>query len=55
MDMFRKEVAHAMNLAAEMSTSDFSVILKHLARDKGVIIYDDHVSVNFRFDSIGPN
>ena len=43
-DMFSKEASRAMELQNGLSESDLKVLLKHLARDKGAISYDDQVS-----------
>ena len=43
-DMFSEEATKAMELRSGLSESDLQVLLRHLARDKGAIIYDDQVS-----------
>ena len=43
--MFSKEASKAVGLQSDLTDSDLSVLLKFLARDKGVLVYDDVVSI----------
>ena len=43
--MFAREVSKALGVQSDITADDFEVILKFLARDKGVLTYDDLVSV----------
>lgn len=45
-DVFRAEAANAVNLTTEISTTDLKIILTYLAREKGVITYDDEVGTD---------
>lgn len=45
-DVFRAEAANAINLTSELSIIDLKIILTYLAREKGVITYDDDVGVD---------
>lgn len=40
MTLFAKEATKAIGLKDEMTESDLSIVLKHLARDKDAIVYD---------------
>ena len=44
-EMFSKEASRAMGLQSGLSESDLKVLLKHLARDKHAITYDDQASL----------
>lgn len=44
MSIFKKEAAQAMNLRDSLTDSDLNVVLTHLARDTGAIVYDQSVS-----------
>lgn len=41
--MFSREASKALELQGELTASDLDVLLKHLARDKGAVIYDNEV------------
>lgn len=43
-DVFRKEASLAIGSRHELSYQDFKILLKHLARDKQSIVYDDVVN-----------
>ena len=43
--MFTKEASKAVGLQSDLTDSDLSVMLRFLARDKGLLVYDDTVSV----------
>ncbi|MCJ1423124.1 hypothetical protein MMC29_001005 [Sticta canariensis] len=51
MSMFRKEVTRILNLKAEVTDTDLSIILKFLARDKGAIFYDREASTIVKFSA----
>lgn len=42
--MFTKEASKAVGLQSDLTDTDLGVMLKFLARDKGVLVYDDAVS-----------
>ena len=43
--IFAKEVSKALGMQSDLTANDLEVMLKFLARDKGVLAYDDLVSV----------
>ena len=43
--MFAKEASQALELQSDLMDSDLGVLLKFLARDKGLVVYDDQVCV----------
>ena len=43
--MFAKEASKAVGMQSDLTDSDLSVMLRFLARDKGLLVYDDAVSV----------
>ena len=43
--MFAKEASKAVGLQSDLTDSDLSVMLTFLARDKGLVVYDDTVGV----------
>lgn len=42
-DFFNKEASAAIGLKNELTSPDMKTLLKHLARDKHSIVYDDLV------------
>lgn len=43
--IFVKEASRALEMRSEMTDNDLGVLLKFLARDKGLLVYDDQVCV----------
>ena len=43
--MFTQEASKAVGLQSDLTDSDLSVMLRFLARDKSLLVYDDTVSV----------
>ena len=43
--MFNRQAAAALHLESELGDKDFKVLLKYLARDRQVIVYDDRVGI----------
>ena len=43
--MFVKEASRALELRGELTDCDLGVLLRFLARDKGLLVYDDQVRV----------
>jgi hypothetical protein len=43
--MFVKEASRALELRGDLTDCDLSILLKFLARDKGLLVYDDQVCV----------
>ena len=43
--MFVKEASQVLELRSDLTDSDLGVLLKFLARDKGLLVYDDQVCV----------
>ena len=43
--MFAREVSKAMGIQSDLTGNDLEVMLTFLARDKGLLVYDDLVSV----------
>ena len=42
--MFAREVSKALGMQSDLTGNDFEVMLRFLARDQGVLAYDDLVS-----------
>jgi len=47
--LFSKEASKALELRRELTKSDLDVLLKHLARDKGAVAYDNEVKADESF------
>ncbi len=47
--LFSKEASKALELRRELTKSDLDVLLKHLARDKGAVVYDNEVKADESF------
>lgn len=43
-DAFTKEASLAIDSKYELSFQDLTILLKHLARDKNLVVYDDVVN-----------
>ena len=43
--IFVREASTALELRSDLTDSDLGVLLKFLARDKGLVVYDDQVCV----------
>ncbi len=41
--LFSKEASKALELRGELTKSDLAVLLRHLARDKKAVVYDNEV------------
>lgn len=42
--MFKRDAAAALGLASDLGDKDLKILLKHLARDRQVVAYDEYVS-----------
>lgn len=51
LDMFRAEVANAVNLTTDLTANDFEIVLTYLAREKKAIVYDDEVGAQLAMKS----
>ena len=43
MSLFKREAAKALDVEGDLTDTDLSVVLKYLARDKGLVAYDSQV------------
>lgn len=43
--MFAREASKALELHGGLTGSDLEILLKHLARDKALVVYDDEVNI----------
>jgi len=44
--LFSKEASKALELRGELTKSDLNVLLRHLARDKRAVVYDNEVKTD---------
>jgi len=44
--LFSKEASKALDLRGELTKSDLDVLLRHLARDKRIVVFDNEVTAD---------
>ena len=43
MSLFKQEAAKALAIKGDLTNGDLNIVLKYLARDKGLVAYDSQV------------